>query len=346
MHPKISVIIPVYNVEKYIDCCLESITHQTLNEIEIILVDDGSTDTSSRKCEEWKKKDSRIKVIHKANEGLGLTRNAGLREATGEYVAFCDSDDYVNNEMYEKMYFFSKTNNLDVCYCNYVLDNNGVINKKSGSPLEQHLYIGKKEVDEFLLDMIGPLPDYPSDVKYMVSSCMALYRRGLIQKHNVRFMCERVVLSEDTLFNFDFLVHANNVGYLPEQFYYYRYNPQSLSRTYNHKKADTFIKFLQEIKKRLDTYYHYNKYRIHYQRMVFYVFRILIKYESIMNINNQRIKFVKMRASDPLLEEVYREYPYYKFPLLKRIFFFCMKKKFVRMLILMSVLENYKRKNI
>ena len=98
---KVSVIIPVYKVEEYLERCVQSVLNQTLKDIEIVLVDDGSPDNCPKMCDEFAKKDSRIKVVHKNNEGLGKARNSGLEVATGEYVAFVDSDDYVHPEMYE-----------------------------------------------------------------------------------------------------------------------------------------------------------------------------------------------------------------------------------------------------
>ena len=97
---KVSIIVPVYNVEKYIDRCMKSLMNQTLHEIEIILVDDGSPDSCPQMCDEYAKQDTRVKVIHKENAGLGYARNSGLEIATGEYVAFVDSDDYVDTQMF------------------------------------------------------------------------------------------------------------------------------------------------------------------------------------------------------------------------------------------------------
>ena len=101
---KVSVIIPIYKVEKYLSRCLDSVVNQTLDDIEIVLVDDGSPDSCPEICDRYAKKDSRIKVIHKKNEGLGYARNSGMLIATGEYIAFLDSDDYVSKDMYEKVY--------------------------------------------------------------------------------------------------------------------------------------------------------------------------------------------------------------------------------------------------
>lgn len=95
-NPKVSIIVPIYNVEKYLDRCMASLLNQTLEDIEIIMVDDGSPDRCPKMCDEYAKKDSRVKVVHKKNGGLGYARNSGLDVATGEYVAFVDSDDYVD----------------------------------------------------------------------------------------------------------------------------------------------------------------------------------------------------------------------------------------------------------
>src|SRR5574344_1424030 len=109
-NPKVSIIVPIYNVEKYLDRCMESLLNQTLKDIEIIMVDDGSPDNCPKMCDEYAKRDKRVKVIHKKNGGLGYARNSGLDIATGEYVAFVDSDDYVDVNMYETLYNFAKDN--------------------------------------------------------------------------------------------------------------------------------------------------------------------------------------------------------------------------------------------
>lgn len=114
---KISVVVPVYNVEKYIHKCLDSILSQTMEDMEIILVDDGATDNSGQICDEYQKKDARIKVIHKTNGGLSDARNAGTKEATGEYIIYIDSDDYIKETMIEKLYGLMTKYNPDVAVC-------------------------------------------------------------------------------------------------------------------------------------------------------------------------------------------------------------------------------------
>lgn len=122
---KISVIVPVYNVDRFLDRCLISITGQTFKDLEIILVDDGSPDNSPQMCEEWAKKDNRIRVIHKENGGLGFARNSGMEIATGEFIAFVDSDDYIEFDMYEKLYQEAEESDSDIVYSgfNYIASN-------------------------------------------------------------------------------------------------------------------------------------------------------------------------------------------------------------------------------
>ena len=116
---KVSVIIPVYNVEKYLQRCVTSVTEQSYSNLEIILVDDGSVDKSGAICDDFAKKDKRIRVIHKENEGLGLTRNVGIKVATGNYICFIDSDDYIAREYIETIYSDLKKSSADVCYCGH-----------------------------------------------------------------------------------------------------------------------------------------------------------------------------------------------------------------------------------
>lgn len=120
MEELISIIVPVYKVENYIDKCIESIINQTYQKLEIILVDDGSPDKSGEKCEEYKKIDNRIFVVHKENGGLSDARNFGMKYATGKYIGFVDSDDYIDNKMFEKLYYNMKKYNANISMCSYV----------------------------------------------------------------------------------------------------------------------------------------------------------------------------------------------------------------------------------
>ena len=131
MEDVVSVIVPVYNVEQYIRKCIESILNQTYNKMEIILVDDGSTDNSGIICDEYSKRDKRIKVIHKINGGLSDARNAGLDICTGDYIVFVDSDDYIKNNMIEMLHKDILEKRADISVCSYFFDNDGNIKRKN-----------------------------------------------------------------------------------------------------------------------------------------------------------------------------------------------------------------------
>ncbi len=348
MFPKVSIILPIYNVEKYLDKCLDTLVNQTLKEIEIICVIDKSPDNSIDICKKWAAEDNRIVIIDKPiNEGLGLTRNAGLEVATGEYVAFVDSDDYVDVEMYENLYSFAKEYKLDASFCNYARDTNGSISS-SNEPTKELFFDNHFKTTQFMLDMVGPEPSYPHDVKYLVSVWRSIYLNKIIKEYHIKFESERNVVSEDIFWNIDFLMHTNRSGYIPFVGYYYRYNTVSLSRTYNHEKANKMLDMLCLIREKLNSYFpnDCSAYLLNYQRMVFYIFRNLIKYESVVNIENNRQKHIKALLENSLIHDVMSEYPISKMTIDRRFFSFCMKKKLVRLLITISLLDNYRHRFI
>ena len=127
MDPIISIIVPIYNVGKYLPKCIESILNQTFKNFELILVNDGSTDNSGVVCDDYEKKDTRIKIIHKSNGGVSSARNAGLYVAKGEYIGFVDPDDYIDKNMYEKLYRLCIDNNSDIAICRFNREINGKI---------------------------------------------------------------------------------------------------------------------------------------------------------------------------------------------------------------------------
>ena len=154
--PKVSIIIPVYNVEKYLERCVESVRRQTLKDIEIILVDDKSPDKCPAMCDDYALIDDRIKVVHKdKNEGLGFARNTGLEVATGDYVAFVDSDDFIETGTYQKAYEECALNNLDICYFRYRrVDSDG--NEYSEfDDTTKYDYYTKEDSMKILLAMVG-----------------------------------------------------------------------------------------------------------------------------------------------------------------------------------------------
>jgi len=211
----ISVIIPVYNVEKYLDRCVETIVNQTYKNLEIILVDDGSTDNCPMMCDEWAKKDGRIKVIHKANGGSSSARNAGLNICKGRYIGFIDSDDYVDSDMYENLYDAVKglSNCLPVV---------GIFNEDERGVVSSISYAQKREQNK---------ENYFESVllhKGVIAVWAKLFDRNIIG--DVRF--DESKLNEDLLFAFAIEKKVDRVVYIGKVGYHYVYRVGSTSRSF------------------------------------------------------------------------------------------------------------------
>lgn len=221
----VSVVIPVYNAEAYLDRCLNSVTGQSYGDLQIILVDDGSADQSGKLCDEWAEKDARIQVIHKQNEGAGPARARGMDEAGGEYLMFMDADDRIDGRTVEKLLNRAVSEGADACYCGFVdvdLDGNG----RKGVPPGKLSYEGK-EIKEFAGYAIGEPPHVTQNCFCGYSVCACLYKMSVIRGGDIAFGNERNIYSEDLLFNIAFCKKAGKVAILPECLYYYYAVPKS-----------------------------------------------------------------------------------------------------------------------
>ena len=226
IQPKVSIIVPVYNVEKYLKRCVRSLKKQTLEDIEIILVDDSSTDASLEICKEMAAEDSRIKVIHKLNEGAGFARNAALDVATGEYIGFVDSDDFVEPDMYETLYQKAEEYSSDLVMSGVLFVDGNTFSEKG--KCVRKVYFDKdthfetdEELKELRMGIIGALPDNEDDSKYGMSIWKNLFRHEVIKKNKLAFVSEREMLSEDALFMVDFISCIKKATGISEAFYNY-----------------------------------------------------------------------------------------------------------------------------
>lgn len=229
----ISIIIPVYNMEKHLARCLDSVINQTYKNIEIILVNDGSKDNSLKICREYQYKDNRIKIVDKVNEGVSVARNYGLEAATGDYIGFIDPDDWIEPNMYESMLETIKNNNCNIAFCNYFKDN-----KFNSSPKTFKFkkdVLGKLDIiDELIGNMIGIediIPRY-----YNVMGCVwrCLYKRDFIEKYQVRFK-PGITIMEDLLFTIEALIYCDKVCINHKALYHYMQNKASSLHKYNKK---------------------------------------------------------------------------------------------------------------
>lgn len=221
---KISIIVPVYNVENYIARCVESLIHQTLKDIEIILVDDGSTDNSGRICDGFARKHENIDVIHQRNMGLSAARNTGILHALAPYILFVDSDDYIDLESCEKMYYVALRTKADIVRANSVkVFDKKYIPEKKKVVLEKEIYLGK----DFLVQNVK---------KHAMPMCApyALYKRDLLKKQELYF--KEGILHEDELWTPQVYLKAERVVWIDYNFYYHCIREGSITKSKNQKK--------------------------------------------------------------------------------------------------------------
>lgn len=219
---QISVIVPVYNVEKYLSECIENITQTSKYNIEIILVDDGSTDGSCRLCDMYAEKYKNIKVLHKHNGGLGSARNVGLECATGEYILFLDSDDYVEMSALEDLYEKASVQNLDILLFGAHTFFEDEVSSKN---IPKQNYSRKCCLDKVYTGL-EVICEEQKQGTYITSVCLRLYKLEYLRRYNRRFNEE--IIHEDIDYSFFTLLHANRVRAFEKNYYQRRYRPGSI----------------------------------------------------------------------------------------------------------------------
>jgi glycosyltransferase involved in cell wall biosynthesis len=267
MKPRVSVIIPIYNAQNYLEQCIDSVVNQTVKNIEIILVDDESTDDSGKMCDEWRKRDSRINVVHIKKSGVSNARNKGIQLANSKYIMFVDSDDWIKNTMVDVLLNKIDNSKADVVFCDYI-NVQGTRKINCEKVIDYKLY-QKAEIPYVIRNMFG-------GGKYFSSVWRGVYRKEIIDKNNIIF--SNMKFAEDMLFNIEFLINCNCVDVIENKLYYYRENlGSSLQRLKNN---------LEEMQKLPN-----NIFRIFekYEKTAYYNFEIeneiQIAIERIFNIN-------------------------------------------------------------
>ena len=232
---KISVIVPVYNVEKYLSQCLDSIIHQTYKNLEIILVDDGSTDSSGLICDNYSQKDKRIKIIHKCQGGLSDARNAGLKIATGEYISFIDSDDFIDKNMYSILINNTQKYNSDIVWFNYY-------NKKKKKHFINSSIIKNNDLyDLSSSDKIKFAKNLFYQYKMDAHVWAKLYKRSIF--NNIKFPYGK--LFEDIFVLLPILSNAKIISTIPDCLYFYRNRSESIVNQYFKQNIIKNIDFIE-----------------------------------------------------------------------------------------------------
>lgn len=208
----VSIIVPVYNVELYLNECIQSIVTQSYKDWECILIDDGSTDRSRDICDQWAKKDHRIQVTHQSNQGVSIARNTGILHAKGEFIAFVDSDDWIEQDYLNALTKHISPKSADLCVSGIMQDFKDGTNH-TYTPIHQISFCLNSDNIHHFIDL---------NRKYLLYGPTAnLYRKSIIQEHNIRFRTD-LSYGEDLLFNYDYLEHVNNITCIDIAYYHYR----------------------------------------------------------------------------------------------------------------------------
>ena len=238
--PKVSVILPIYSKEKYLDRCINSILHQTLEDIEVILVNDGSSDNSLDICKKYEKLDDRVKVIDQENRGVSAARNSGLTIAKGQFITFVDPDDWIERNMYLRMYNHCINTQADICLCNYYKDNG-----KKVIPVTincaQYILTRNEIIHEIMLNMIAPKDIDSKKNSLMGSVWRLMIKKELITKNDINFPLN-IPLMEDLIFCLKVFSKATKVCIDSNHHYHYCIQEGSASTVYRSNKFELQLK--------------------------------------------------------------------------------------------------------
>lgn len=300
MQPKVSVIIPVYNIETYLEQCLESVCNQTLQDIQIIVVDDGSTDSSPAICDAFARRYPHIlECYHKENGGSASARNLGLEHATGEYIGFIDSDDWVEPDMYEKMYRAAIQKDADMVFCRsfeeecpgsyeYIFPREGYFSSEDM----------KQEIFPYLLPCVTPQGNF-RNLRWC--NWLRICRRSVIDEHQIRFY-SKSRRCEDLGFSVACTIYSKNYYYLNESLYHNRPNVASKSRNYSKemwKSIRELMKYLQQLTSECEDYDFSHAMDV----CIFYFCTMVIRNEMRLTDRKARVAGIREVLDDPLCRE-------------------------------------------
>ena len=252
--PQVSIIVPAYNVENYIERCLNSLVNQTFKDIEIITINDGSTDKSLELINKYVKEDIRVSVIDLGDEGVSYCRNLGVEKANGKYIMFVDSDDWIDSNMIEAMYKKAEENKLDLVMCSYIREFKDHSKEKIFNLPEEIIYKEDKVKNELLRKLVGPVKEELSNPEMLDALGTVwgkLYRTDILKENKIKFVdLKEIGSAEDTLFNIFTFNYLSKVMFLNKPMYHYwRDNPKSVTSQYNPKLKEqrkVFFKYISD----------------------------------------------------------------------------------------------------
>lgn len=282
---KVSIIVPVYNTEKYLKKCLDSLVNQTLDDIEILIVNDGSTDNSQEIINEYKEKYSqKIKCFKKQNGGLSDARNYAVPHALGEYIGFVDSDDYVETDMFEKMYNLANLENLDLVECNFIWEYPNKIKKDFG--------IHCSNIQDFF-------------IYSRVMVCNKLIKSSVLKNNNITF--PKDLRYEDIEFFYKLIPFIEKYGLLENTFYHYMQRENSIINTNNLKTSDIF-----NILNNIIEFYKLNNLYADYKSELEYLYIRFLLGSSFLRIIKIKDTNIRKQLLNRTINELYLNFPNWK----------------------------------
>ena len=247
--PLVSVIVPIYKVEAYLDQCIQSVAEQSYQNLEIILVDDGSPDRCPQICDRWAQRDNRIQVVHKMNGGVSDARNMGISLASGSYLIMPDGDDYLLPDMIETMVNYAQKYQAQCVIGGYKrLLRDGTLLEKPGTDTVVVCDDKGKVEKNILCRLVGA--EYKKVRPLSQSVCMKLYDRKLVAEAPIMFLSVQDIGSEDFYFNICVFERIERAVIIPETSYIYRDNKDSCSNTYRQERIDSFVRLYREMEQK------------------------------------------------------------------------------------------------
>lgn len=333
MKPEISIIVPIYNMENYLERCLESLLSQTIQNIEIITVNDGSTDKSLKILQQYEARDKRIIILNQSNSGVSASRNKGLQHAKGDYIGFVDPDDWIDSNMYENLLYTAIENTADVVMCSYVREFGTHSKAKVFDVPEKLIYKDDEVKEKVLRRLVGPLNEEvrnPELLDAWGTVWSKLYRAELLITNNVLFTDLSVIgTNEDSLFNIQALYHAKTFVFLNEPYYHYwRLNTSSVTSGYKPNLKEQWLhlysiieQFLAE--KQLQEHY----YTALNNRKCMNIMGLGLNTISKNHPSSALKKIIKLREiiNDDEIKRSFLHLELSAFPIMWRTFYFCAK---------------------
>ena len=306
---KVSIIVPVFNIDKYLERCIQSLLQQTYKNYEIILVDDGSTDTSAKICDKYASQNKNITVIHKSNSGLGMARNTGIENASGDLIKFIDGDDYIEKNHLENLINLVNEKSADAVLCGYTR-----VFKNGSAQKHKHIYSGKtfegsQIINNVIPKLCGKKPDKSDNIEMSVWG--AIFRANLISDNNIKFVSEREFISEDLIFDLDYLKYANKISFSDDIGYNYCDNEGSLTTSYRADRFEKQKKLEKVVTEKVKSYGIYNLCEQRIYNTLISIARYSIKLEQKFSKENGfliSMKNIRKICTDKELKIVFKKY--------------------------------------